>query len=442
MKILTVKKRCIELLERIEGQGAYVHIALQEEAHRKGSAPEEYPILVQLVRGVLEQRRVVVDALTPLLPKSIDSLPMYVQHVLCLGAYQLLFLDRVKKRDVVFEAVELVKHGRYRGFSGLVNAVLRRLGSIDRTTESEDLTRNFPEWLLERWTAQFGAAEVSAFCALSQKRLPLYFRVNTNKLDRESLQDRLRKEGVVSEPAPWSDASLKVIALPERVRVHELQSYREGCFFIQDLSSAIVADIVCLASPHSVWDVCAAPGGKTCSIAMNIASHAGTVRASDRAPHRLELVRETVKRLGLANVEAEVFDAVTGCGPEVGRYDAVLVDAPCSGYGTVGRKIDVLWSRSEQDIEQLTVLQARLLAQAATAVDAGGVLVYSTCTIETCENEGVVRAFLAKYKDFELIDLCAHLEPTLCTSDGMYRAWPHHHAMAGAFAACLRRVDR
>jgi 16S rRNA (cytosine967-C5)-methyltransferase len=442
MNILALKKRCIELLERIESEGAYVHLVLQEEAHRKGNAPEEYPILVQLVRGVLEQRRVLVDALTPLLSKSMDSLPIYVQYVLCLGAYQLLFLDRVKKRDVVFEAVELVKHGRYRGFAGLVNAVLRRLDRVETNGELSDPTRNFPEWLLERWAAQFGSAEVSAFCASSQERLPLYFRVNTTKVDRDSLQIRLRKEGVVSEPSPWSSASLKVIDLPERVRVHELQSFRDGCFFIQDLSSTVVADLVCLGAPRRVWDVCAAPGGKACSIAMNIAPQSGVVWASDRAPHRVELIRETVKRLGLSNVEPVLFDAVSDRGPGEARYDAVLVDAPCSGYGTVGRKIDVLWSRSVRDIEELIALQERLLAQAASAVDVGGVLVYSTCTIETDENEGVVKALLEAYGDFELVDLRKHLEPNLCTSDGMYRAWPHRHAMAGAFAACMRRRAR
>jgi 16S rRNA (cytosine967-C5)-methyltransferase len=443
MKILEVKKRCIEVLDRVEHGGAYVHLALQEEARRARSAPEEYPVLVQLVRGVLEQKRVLLDVITPLLSKNIESLPRYVQYVLCLGAYQLLFLDKVKKRDVVFEAVELVKTSRFRGFSGLVNAVLRRIDAKEEGGElKESITadRNFPKWLRERWIVQFGEGEVSAFCEASQSPLPMYFRVNTCHISRDTLRQRLQAEGVVSEPCEWSTNSLRVISLPEHIRVHELEAYRDGSFFIQDLSSSIVADLVCLGEPLRVRDVCAAPGGKACAIAATITPKLGRVYASDRSSKRVELIRELVKRLHLTNVENVVSDALEDEAQPSSLYDAVLLDAPCSGFGTIGRKVDMVWSRTAEDIDELVLLQNRLLARVSRLVEKGGMLVYSTCTIETAENEDVVERFLSSNKEFELVDLRQYLPETLCTAQGMYRAWPHRHAMAGAFACCLRRL--
>jgi 16S rRNA (cytosine967-C5)-methyltransferase len=446
MDILRVKRKCLEILERVEFEGAYLHIVLQKEAERPSKAPEEYPIVVQLVRGVLEQRQTLESLLEPMLPQGIGSLPVEIQLILKLGAYQICFLDRVKKRDVVFEAVELVKKGRYRGLAGLVNAVLRKVGSSDETSCSslvvESSEANFPVWLIERWYEQFGADEVKAFCAASDRPLPLYLRVNTNRITPSELEAQLRREGLQVERSDLSPVSLKVLSLPSDKRIQHLKSFTQGLFFIQDLSSTLVSDLVGRNAPSLVRDLCAAPGGKTCSVALSIQGHGGQVHASDRVASRVRLVDKLTSSLGVVNVTCWEEDASVGAGEASQLYDAVLVDAPCSGFGTVGRKVDARWSKSPEIFGELVELQARLLDRAAKLVrPGGGVLVYSTCSIDRAENEEVSEAFLARTPGFVHSPVSEDLPKYVCTAEGFYRAWPHRHQMAGAFAARFLRAD-
>lgn len=440
MNILRVKRKALELLERVECDNSYLHLLLQKEAESTSGAPEEYPVLMQLTRGVLEHRVELDDALTPLLSKGLDSLPSPIRQLLRLGAYQILFLERVKKRDVVFEAVELTKGGTFRGFSKLVNAVLRKIEPRAAHGESSaGAAINFPTWLIERWTRQFGKDEVDSFCEASNKPLPLYLRVNSLRASIGELARELEKEGVVAHAATFSSNSLRVERLPKGKRISQLEAFKRGLFFVQDLSSTIVADIVSVDQPSLVCDVCAAPGGKTSSMALSIQSFGGKVRAFDHTEKRTGLIHDAVRRLGLTNVSVGVRDAASVPESEQGRYDAVLLDAPCSGFGTLGRKIDVRWSKSEDTIRELTDIQARLLASVSRLVRPGGVLVYSTCTIERAENEDIIESFLQAHPEFQRESLMGYLPDELLTPEGLYRAWPQRHQMAGAFAAKLRK---
>lgn len=441
MNILRVKRKALELLERVEEDGAYVHLLLRQEADSSTLAADEYPLLVQLVRGVLEQGPVVDLTLEPLLPKGLKSLPKPVVHTLRLATYQILFLERAKKRDVVFEAVEITKSGPFRGLAKLVNAVLRKIEPPSEAGSSSGLAaRTFPEWLITRWSEQFGSEEVERFCAATNQTLPLYVRVNTLRTTREELRDILRKEGVASDIVEFSRHSLRVTTLPRSVRIHRLASYERGLFFVQDLSSTVVSDIVAAETPQHVADLCAAPGGKTCSIALSIAPYGGTVHACDKTASRVGLISQAVDRLGLTNVVVEQRDALVDEPERSGFFDAVLLDAPCSGFGTVGRKIDARWSKSAETIQELVGIQSSMLSCATRLVKPRGILVYSTCTIDRAENEEVVEAFLASHPEFRNEGLSSRISSELHTSEGFYRAWPHRHSMAGAFAAMLRRM--
>lgn len=223
------------------------------------------------------------------------------------------------------------------------------------------------------------------------------------------------------------------------MRLQKLKSSQAGLFFVQDLSSTIVSDIVSSCSPQVVYDVCAAPGGKSCSVALSLLSFKGRVIASDRTEDRVSLIRDAVQRLGLTNVTPSVRDALSDESSQLGMADVVLLDAPCSGFGTVGRKIDVRWSKSEETIAELLALQHQMIRKAAALVRPGGWLVYSTCTIDREENEGIIAQFLKEHLNFSVLDLHNQLPETLCTPEGFYRAWPHRHSMAGAFAAALVR---
>jgi len=440
MNILRVKRKALELLDRVETDNSYLHLLLQKEADVSRGVAEEYPVLVQLVRGVLEHRAELDEALSPFLPRGLDSLPSPVRQILRMGAYQILFLERVKKRDVVFEAVELTKGGTFNGFSKLINAVLRKIEpSTGSDKGSGGATINFPTWLIERWTNQFGRGEVEAFCEASNKPLPLYLRVNTLRTDIDLLGRDLEKEGVTTQPTLFSSNSLRVERLPKEKRLTQLGEFRRGAFFVHYLSSTIVADIVGIDKPGAVCDVCAAPGGKACSVALSIRRSGGVVHAFDHTQRRAGLIEEAVARLGLANVSVGVRDAASIPESERERYDTVLLDAPCSGFGTLGRKIDVRWSKSEDTIRELTEIQERIISSVAKLVKPGGFLVYSTCTIERAENEDIIESFLRSHGGFEVEDLSRAIPKELCTSEGFYRAWPHRHQMAGAFAAKLRK---
>ncbi len=444
INIKRVKKKVLDLLMRVEQDGAYTHLVLQQAASSGELSAAEYPVLLQLVRGSLEQKVVIEERLAPLLPKGLQSLPVEVQLVLRLSAYQILFLDRVKKRDAVFEAVELVKTSRFRAFAGLVNAVLRRLEprcSTDGNHQLVDATRNYPQWLVDRWIQQHGSEDVQQFCATSGAAIPVYCRVNTSVLSPGELREVLAAERLESEEVDCSPHSLRLVHIPPSVRITSLDSYKKGLFFIQDASSTIVADIVARGSPRRVRDLCAAPGGKACSIALSIAHSGGVVHASDRAHKRVGLIGALAERLRLSNVIPAVSElGAEGHAPKE-SYDAVLLDVPCSGFGTVGRKVDVRWSLTELQLIELVQLQKTLLSAAAGFVSEGGVLVYSTCSIDRDENEGVVEAFLDSRRDFVRESFADTLSRIVCTDDGYFRSWPHRHRMAGAFAAKLRRVN-
>ena len=448
INIMRVKKKALELLARIEREGAYTHLVMQGVAESGGLSATEYPILLQLVKGTLEQRGIIEDRLEELLPKGLDSLPLEVQHALRLGAYQILFLERAKKRDAVYESVELIKGSRWKGLANLVNAVLRKIDPPDSSAPDQhpvSATRNFPDWLVTRWIEQHGAPDIEQFCAVRGADLPVYCRVNTRAVSREELVAILAAEGVVGEAVTFSPNSLRLIDIPATIRITKLRSYLDGLFFIQDASSTLVADIVASSTPQKVRDLCAAPGGKTCSIALSLAAHGGIVRASDRSPQRVNLITELTKRLGLSNVESKVFELsdeqdVVANDNAMGSFDAVLLDVPCSGFGTVGRKIDARWSTSAEDLVLLAKKQLAFICAAARFVSIGGVLVYSTCSIDKGEDEEVVEEFLRLRRDFVRESLTDLLPSALCTEAGDLRSWPQRHAMTGAFAARLRRI--
>lgn len=438
MDILRIKRKALELINRIKREGAFSHVVLQAEADRRDLDPKEYPILVTLVRGVLQEGGMLDGELDKYLAKGVDSLPDHVADALRLGAYQILCLDRVNKKDVVFETVELLKGGRFSGFGGLVNAVLRKIKRYP-AEEGVKASRNFPHWLVRRWIHQFSEDEVEQFCAASTRPLPMYLRVNTGKVSVCELQDRLVGNGIRCSTVDWSKHSLRVEELPADKRIDQLKMYEEGLFFIQDASSTLVADLVAAMSPNLVRDLCAAPGGKACSIALQIASIGGRVVASDRTQARVQLIDELVHRLHLSNIETGIADVCSDLLPSRDGCDTVLLDAPCSGFGTVGKKVEARWNTSEEDLAEIVSRQSEFLRRASRLVPPEGILVYSTCSIDREENEGVIETFLSRYPHFYIRSVQGLIDERFCTPEGFYRAWPHRHDMTGAFAAVLVR---
>lgn len=405
-------------------------------------------LVAQLVYSTLRHLAHIDHAIDRLARKGKESLPPAVLHVLRIALCQLLFLDRVPAYAAVDAAVEQIKRIAP-GMSGLVNAMLRKAaGEPDawRTPapSGDDITdlalaMDHPRWLIARWLEQFGPEVCVALCEANNRQPALTARVHTPRIDRTGLLARLAADGVMAEPHPWFDDAL---TLPPHTVVGELPAFRAGLLVVQDLSAMLAPRLLAPAPGEIIIDACAAPGGKTSHLAA-LAGNEAIIYAIDRSQQRMARVKEAVKRLGLRNVRLKGgYDAAAGIPGLPKHVDAVLIDAPCSGLGTLRRRVDLRWRLRPETIPELAALQARLLDCLARKVRVGGRLVYSTCTINPEENQDVVERFLQTHRDFRLDDPRPWLPAAvrhLAGEHGYVRTFPHTDAVDGSFAARLVR---
>jgi 16S rRNA (cytosine967-C5)-methyltransferase len=375
-----------------------------------------------------------------------------VLDILRLSAYQLLHLERVPARAVVDDAVELARTAGKRSAAGLVNAVLRRIDrerdrlplpprpSLADAAAAADylsVTLSHPRWLAERWLARLGFEAAEAWERFNNAPAPLTLRANTLTTDRDRLAAHLVILGVETAPTLYAPQGLRVV----RGNPLATPAAAEGLFFVQDEASQLVALAVGARGGERVLDACASPGGKTISMAGAMADR-GLVVASDLRPRRVALLRDTVARSGARSVRVLRLDASAPL-PFGPVFDRVLVDAPCSGLGTIRRDPEIRWRRTEADLADLAAKQRALLEEASTVVRPGGRLVYSTCSSEPQENEDVVAAWLADHPDFESRSVGDEpgslLLPTLVDRAGCLRTSPHVHGLEAFFAAAFVR---
>jgi 16S rRNA (cytosine967-C5)-methyltransferase len=444
----SARERALHILWRIEVQGAFADRLLYAAATQSGLSDRDQALLQQLVKGTLQQRGALDATLERRLKSGLAALTPWIRNILRLGAYQVLFLDRTPPEVAVSESVELAKRYGHKGTAGLVNAVLRRIAAeapqrpqAEAPQSAEEIAErhSHPLWLVRRWLAQIGPEETIALCEADNTPWPLCLRANTLRVDAAQLRERLAAEGVLAEPARYAAACLIVRQLPAGTRLHELASFRDGLFQVQDESAALLAQLVAPEPGEFVVDLCSAPGGKTTALAA-LMENRGRILACDLHENRLRLVRANCERLGIAIAAYHSGDAREVALDE--PADRVLLDAPCSGLGVLGRKSDVRWNKREEDIARMAALQAELIHQAAALVRPGGTLVYSTCTLEPSENERVVEEFLEFNPAFTLVSPPHGFPAELVSSQGYYCAWPQRHSMAGAFGAVLQHDGR
>ena len=409
----------MRVLLDVEGRGP----TLADRLARKDVAAldtRERAFLHELVLGTLRHRGALDHAIEKLSGRRIAELqPASLVAILRLAAYQLLNL-RVPDRAAVSEAVELAKDGAPRA-GGLVNAVLRRLAregappTPDAATDPLGwltTTGSLPTWLAERWIAELGPAGAIARADVFLQPAPTHLRLNPR---RPEAQERLAAAGVALEPLDVPGAFRARAAVPAELLA-------DGSVYAQDAGSQRVAHLA--AGGRRTLDACAAPGSKTTLLA-DLAPD-GTVIAMEFVAKRRRTLRELVARWGSPNVHVVGGDGLQP--PFAAEFDRILLDAPCSGLGTLGRHPDIRWRVTPPDLERHATRQARLLAALATRVAPGGELVYSTCSLEPEENEGVVLPFLARHREFR-------------RDGGAWRTLPEETGGDGFFAAVLRRSE-
>lgn len=403
----TAREVALYVLTQVETEDSYSNLLLNGAIQRAELTGPDAGLATELVYGTLSRLSTIDYYLGKFVAKGMAKLEPWVRVLLRMSFYQLYYLDRIPPHAAVNEAVNLAKKRGHQGISGMVNGVLRnvlrqkaQLKLPDDLQPAQRMALEFshPEWMVERWIGQYGAQTAEAICRADNEAPPVSVRINRLKTDRDSLIADIRERGIEAEP---SGLSADGILVRGGGNMALTSWYKEGLLSIQDESSMLVADAVDASPGMSVLDCCAAPGGKSCHIAERLDGR-GEVIANDVHPHKAKLIEEQADRLGLSGtVRITTGDALEL--PEryaPASFDRVLLDAPCSGLGVIRRKPDLKWDKSPGDIEAIARLQQELLEAASGLVKPGGVLVYSTCTIERAENAGAVAAFLERHPEF------------------------------------------
>ena len=390
----------------------------------------------ELVFGMLRRRGWLDVLLNARVRGGLARLDPDVTDLLRLGAHQLLYMGSVPAYAAIAQTVELAKQRHGVGASKLCNAVLRRL---DR--ERADLqavlppdpvdalsaSLSHPRWLVARWVARWGEDATRALLEANNLEPPLV--VRPYAIVREQLEAMLEAAGVRVEDAPLVCDSLRISG---GASLTELGAFQQGLLFVQDPAATLVTRYAAIPPQGRVVDLCAAPGGKT----VELSRDAAFVVGADASPQRLGRLRETIARLELRNVFLLAADARF---PAIQPIDAVLVDAPCTGTGTFRRHPDARWRLKISDLAVAAAAQRAILRAAAGVVAPGGLLVYSTCSLEVEENDAQVEAFLAEHPQFRLEPPPEGAVPADVLDAGRLRVLPHRHGTDGAFAARLRR---
>jgi 16S rRNA (cytosine967-C5)-methyltransferase len=454
--ISPARKIAHEVLRRVEAEGAYASDVLHAElgARVKG---EDAGLATELVMGVLRWRRLLDFLLERQLKKPVARLDLPVALALRIGLYQLRFLERIPARAAVNESVELVKSARKTSAATLVNAVLRRAADEARVpaekfvpqdmpvAERLGILHSHPTWMVERWLKRLGEEQTITLLA-ANNRAPRLSCALQDVTRREEILTALRNAGLRIEPGNILQSAFAVSGgSPTRT-----ESFRAGAISIQDEASQTVPLLLDTQFGDRVLDLCAAPGGKTPPL-VRAAGANGIIVAADRHAHRLRAMREQFKRLALSRVRLIELDAA--CALPFGvLFQRILVDAPCSGTGTLARHPEIRWRLQPELLAEFHALQTSLLRSALEQLAPGGRLVYSTCSMEPEENEQVVEEALRGSSGFQrdITNKAARglkdkLVPgrapgSLFDPDGYFRTTPSALETDGFFAAVIGRM--
>jgi 16S rRNA (cytosine967-C5)-methyltransferase len=405
-----------------------------------------------IVTGTLRWQRALDHLVEHFAKRPLTKIDPQVLAILRLSLFQLLHLDRVPAAAVVDDAVSLTRAARKSSASGFVNAVLRsmlrqrhRLPLPSRPTDPADrdatlaylgIRFSHPQWLVERWLGRYTFEQVEAWVQFNNDAAPLTLRANTLRMGRDHLQTILSAHDIETTPTRFAPDGLVVTS------GNPLRTSDDESFFVQDEASQLVPLIVDARPGERVLDLCASPGGK--SVAMAPSMHdSGMLLACDVRTGRVSLLIDTIRRSGAQHAHV-VHVPATGPLPFAHSFDRVLVDAPCSGLGTIRRDPDIRWRRAASDLPRLAEQQIDLLMRAAQTLRSGGRLVYATCSSEPEENEAVVDAFLerAPFDRLDLRDQCPPLLRQVVDEHGALRTLPFAHGLEAFFATAMVRRGR
>jgi 16S rRNA (cytosine967-C5)-methyltransferase len=436
------REAALKILHAADTRSAFSDRLLDGAHARSGQDPRDQALMHELVKGTLRWRGRLDFVLDRLVHIGLSQTPPWIKNILRMGAYQILFLDRIPAHAAVDESVKLANEYGHPGTAGLVNSVLRRLAEEKDAVElpmGDDIDSlaawgSHPRWLVERWLERFGIEATRALLIADNRAVPVGLRVNLLRGTREQLIERLRAEEVTATPARFSP---DLVWIEGNQSLTRLAAFKQGLCTAQDESEALVGRLVAPQPHERMLDLCAAPGGK-CTHLAELIGDEGEVWAMERNEARVASLQGTVTRLGVHSVHVVQGDGRTYTFPM--PFDRVLVDAPCTGLGVLARRADARWRKGPEMLDEMPPIQLELLAAGGRRARPGGVLVYSVCSFEPEETTEVVEDFLRDNPQFVLESAAGLLPDEVVDDNGFMRLYPHIHGCDGAFAARFRRT--
>ena len=443
MKKINPREIALKILYDIEAKSAFANETIEAYANRFGLSSLDRRFIRELVNGVTKLRRRLDYILSFFLKGKIQDLTPWIRNILRLGLYQIEYLDRVPDRSAVDESVKLAKRFGHKGTVGLVNAVLRNYLRDKKRVAFPSMEKykvkaigtiySFPDWMIEDWLRQLGEEGTIKLCEAFNQKAKLSFRLNSLKIDQKDLEGVLDRKKIRYRRGDFLN---NFYWIESKIDLEYLFLFSKGYIYAQDESAGFPVLLLDPKPGEAILDMCSAPGGKLTYMA-ELLKNSGKLIALDISSERMKKIKENCQKLGIENVDFQIGDAQSYPTEPV---DKILLDAPCSGLGVLGRNSDARWQKKEEDIKRLVKIQSAILFNASKLVKKGGVIVYTTCSLAEEENEKVIEQFLEQRKGFKKENASDFVDKKVVNENGFIRTYPHLQGLDGTFAARLRKV--
>lgn len=425
-------------------RGAYADVALSR-VMPKTIPDADRRLLTELLYGSVRRQRTLDVLIDQFAKKPAHQQPPDLRTLLHLGLYQLRYLDHIPDAAAIFTTVELAKQNQLSGLSGVVNGLLRQYTRVAANHHdplklpSDPIQRlgilySYPDWIVQVWLDQLGPEETEKLCDYCNQPPHIDLRINSLKTDRESVRSQLAAAGVTTTPLPRLPQALRIEG--KSGPITQLPGFQEGLWTVQEASAQLVGHLLNPQPGAIALDICAAPGGKTTHMA-ELMKNNGEIWACDRTPSRLRKLKQNLLRLEIDTVQIWTGDS-RQLPDHIPLADYVLVDAPCSGLGTLHRHADARWRQTPDNIQDLSILQLDLLLKGAQKVKSGGSLLYSTCTLHPQENENVIDQFLTQMPQWQSQPIFSSFSSDQAATN--LKIWPHQRHMDGFFIVVFQRI--
>lgn len=429
--MISERKIAHDILTKISREKSYSNIELDK--HLKGLDSRSRGFITNLVYGTISNRIRIDYIISAYSSVPINKISPDVLEILRMGIYQILYTDKIPLYAIVNESVELC---RLKSVKGFINGMLR---NIARNSKPVNYPKDFaqflsvfyscPKWICDMWIKTYGKKAAEDLIKSTNDAPKLCARVNTLKI---SVEDFCKKYDAVKDE--FTDCG---VIFENSVSISDDEGHKNGLFYIQDTASQLPCEVLSPNENDVVFDMCAAPGGKTTYLAQMM-KNKGSIYAFDIHPHKIKLIENTATRLGVTNVSVQVKDSSVLDESLIGKADKILLDAPCSGLGIIRRKPEIKFDKTPEDITAIVSLQETMLETASKYLKCGGRLVYSTCTINEEENQNQIKNFLQSHKNFSLQSIYTN---NVKSDSGLIQLLPSVHGCDGFFVANLVKTE-